>query len=155
MTILEEHKDSDGAELLISADSHVAISHDQVRAHLAPSLYSDYDAAVAAFARRMARGTAAANQAGKTMKRSDDDPRIGANAVFKRAGYGDPRERLRDMDQDGVEVEVLYSEVSAFRYIPDLKTGAAEATRAFNDALHEFAAADRAASVRVVPDTDP
>ena len=50
MTIVEEGKDSDGAELLISADSHVAISHDQVRAHLAPSLYSDYDAAVAAFA---------------------------------------------------------------------------------------------------------
>jgi len=37
----------------------------------------------------MARGTAAANQAGKTMKRTDDDAHIGANAVFKRAGYGD------------------------------------------------------------------
>ena len=47
------------------------------------------------------------------------------------------------MDLDGVEVEVLYSEVSAFRYIPDLKTGAGEATRAFNDALDEFASADR------------
>ena len=46
------------------------------------------------------------------------------------------------MDLDGVEVEVLYSEVSAFRYIPDLKTGAGEATRAFNDALDEFASAD-------------
>ena len=77
------------------------------------------------------------------------------NAVFKRPGYGDPRERLRDMDQDGVEVEVLYSEVSAFRYIPDLKTGADEATRAFNDALDEFASADRRASLRVLPDTDP
>ena len=77
------------------------------------------------------------------MKRSDDDSHIGENAVFKRPGYGDPRERLRDMDQDGVEVEVLYSEVSAFRYIPDLKTGADEATRAFNDALDEFASVDR------------
>ena len=47
------------------------------------------------------------------------------------------------MDLDGVAVEVLYSEVSAFRYIPDLKTGAGEATRAFNDALDEFASADR------------
>jgi len=90
----------------------------------------------------MARGTAAANQAGMKMKRNDDS-QIGANAVFRRAGYSDPRERLRDMDQDGVEVEVLYSEVSAFRYIPDLKTGADEATRAFNDALDEFASADR------------
>ena len=91
----------------------------------------------------MARGTAAANQAGMKLKRSDKDAHIGANAAFKRPGYGDPRERLADMEVDGVEVEVLYSEVSAFRYIPDLKTGASEATRAFNDVLHEFASADR------------
>ena len=129
---------------LISADSHVAITHDQVRAHLARAFHPDYDEAVAAFTQRMARGTAAANQAGKTMKRSDNNAHIGANAVFKRPGYRDPRERLTDMDVDGVEVEVLYSEVSAFRYIPDLKTGAGEATRAFNDALDEFASADRA-----------
>ena len=38
----------------------------------------------------------------------------------------------------------MYSEVSAFRYIPDLKTGAGEATRAFNDALDDFASANRA-----------
>ncbi len=143
MTIVEEWEGSENGELLISADSHVAITHDQVRAHLAPNLYSDYDAAVAAFTQRMARGAAAANQAGMKMKRSDDDSHIGANAVFKRPGYGNPHERLRDMDQDGVEVEVLYSEVSAFRYIPDLKTGAGDATRAFNDALDEFASADR------------
>ena len=126
MTTVEERKGTRSGELLISADSHVAITHDQVRAHLTPSLHSDYDAAVAAFAERMARGAAAANQAGMKMTRSDSH--IGANAVFKRAGYGDPRERLKDMDHDGVEVEVLYSEVSAFRYIPDLKTGAGEAT---------------------------
>lgn len=143
MTIVEEREGSENGELLISADSHVAITHEQVRAHLAPNLYSDYDAAVAAFTQRMARGAAAANQAGMKMRRSDDDSHIGANAVFKRPGYGNPHERLRDMDQDGVEVEVLYSEVSAFRYIPDLKTGAGEATRAFNDALDEFASADR------------
>ena len=85
----------------------------------------------------------AANQAGMKMKRSDDDAHIGANAVFKRPGYRNPRERLTDMDADGVNIEVLYSEVSAFRYIPDLKTGAGEATRAFNDALDEFASANR------------
>ena len=128
MTTLDAREGSMNDELLVSADSHVAITHNQVRAHLAAGFHEDYDEAVAAFAQRMARGTAAANQAGMRMKRSDDS-HIGANAVFKRAGYGDPRERLRDMDQDGVEVEVLYSEVSAFRYIPNLKTGADEATR--------------------------
>jgi predicted TIM-barrel fold metal-dependent hydrolase len=143
MTILDTREGPLDDELLISADSHVAITHDQVRAHLASSFHPDYDAAVAAFTQRMARGTAAANQAGMKLKRSDKDAHIGANAVFKRPGYGDPRERLADMEVDGVEVEVLYSEVSAFRYIPDLKTGASEATRAFNDVLHEFASADR------------
>ncbi len=143
MTMLDTREGPTGDELLISADSHVAITHDQVRAHLASAFHEDYDAAVSAFAQRMARGSAAANQAGARMKRSDKDGHIGANAVFKRPGYGDPRERLTDMDLDGVAVEVLYSEVSAFRYIPDLKTGAGEATRAFNDALAEFASADR------------
>jgi len=144
MTVVDAHEGRTSDERLISADSHVAITHDQVRAHLARAFHPDYDEAVAAFTQRMARGTAAANQAGKTMKRSDNNAHIGANAVFKRPGYGDPGERLTDMDLDGVEVEVLYSEVSAFRYIPDLKTGAGEATRAFNDALDEFASADRA-----------
>ena len=48
------------------------------------------------------------------------------------------------MDADGVDTEVLYSEVSAFRYIGDLKSGASEATRAFNDVLADFASADPA-----------
>jgi predicted TIM-barrel fold metal-dependent hydrolase len=144
MTAVDAREGPMSDERLISADSHVAITHKQVRAHLAQAFHADYDEAVAAFTQRMARGTAAANQAGMTMKRSDSNAHIGANAVFKRPGYGDPRERLTDMDLDGVDVEVLYSEVSAFRYIPDLKTGAGEATRAFNDALDEFASADPA-----------
>ena len=60
-------------ERLISADSHVAITHEQVRAHLARAFHPDYDEAVAAFTQRMACGTAAANQAGMTMKRSDSN----------------------------------------------------------------------------------
>ena len=142
MTVLEAREGSSSHERLISADSHVAITHAQVRTHLASAFHADYDAAVAAFTQRMARGTAAVNQAGMKLKRSDSDAHIGANAVFRRPGYGNPSERLTDMDLDGVEVEVLYSEVSAFRYIPDLKTGAGEATRAFNDALDEFASAN-------------
>jgi predicted TIM-barrel fold metal-dependent hydrolase len=46
------------------------------------------------------------------------------------------------MDTDGVDVEVLYCEVSAYRYLYLLKHGAPEATRAFNDTLYEFASAD-------------
>ena len=46
------------------------------------------------------------------------------------------------MDTDGVDVEVLYCEVSAYRYLYLLRNGSHEATRAFNDTLHDFASAD-------------
>ena len=46
------------------------------------------------------------------------------------------------MDTDGVDIEVLYCEVSAYRYLYLLEVGAPEATRAFNDTLHDFASAD-------------
>ncbi|HXN62277.1 MAG TPA: hypothetical protein VN886_17655, partial [Acidimicrobiales bacterium] len=51
-------------------------------------------------------------------------------------------ERLKDMDTDGVEASVTWCEVSAFRYLYKVKNGWREATRAFNDALAEFASAD-------------
>jgi len=120
-------------ERLISADSHVSISHEQIKANLATKYHADYDAAVSAFQRRMSTG------AGKV---NTDGMKLNPNAAFTRAGYGNGAERLKDMDTDGVEVEVIYSEVSAFRYVADLKTGQGEATRAFNDVLSEFASAD-------------
>ena len=55
MTILDTGQRSADDELLVSADSHVAITHSQVRAHLASGFHEDYDDAVAAFAQRMAR----------------------------------------------------------------------------------------------------
>jgi uncharacterized protein len=121
------------AELLISADSHVKMSHDQVKKHLTPALHDAYDAASGEYESRMSRGTGAANRAGAIAS---------SNSVFTRAGYWDPVERLRDMDTDGVDVEVLYSEVSAFRYLSNVKDGVGETVRAFNDALFEFSSVD-------------
>jgi predicted TIM-barrel fold metal-dependent hydrolase len=120
-------------ERLISADSHVAISHDQIKANLAKKFHADYDDAVSAFQLRMSTG------AGKV---NTDGMRQNPNAAFTRPGYGNGAERLKDMDTDGVEVEVIYSEVSAFRYVADLKSGQGEATRAFNDVLAEFSSVD-------------
>src|SRR5580704_12637243 len=105
------------AERLISADSHVKVAHEQVKEHLSPRYHESYDAAVTGFEQRMARGAGAANRAGATMAAAE------GNAAFTRAGYWDPVERLKDMDLDGVDVEVLYSEVSAFRYLADIKEG--------------------------------
>jgi uncharacterized protein len=122
-------------ERLISADSHVKMSHEQVKAHLASKHHWAYDQAAGAYEARMSRGTGAANRAGAAQVAA-------SNAVFARPGYWDPVERLKDMDIDGVDTEVLYSEVSAFRYLSDITDGVGEAIRAFNDALHEFSEKD-------------
>ena len=61
---------------------------------------------------------------------------------WNRDGYREAHARLRDMDTDGVDAEVLYCEVSAYRYLYLLRNGSHEATRAFNDTLHDFASAD-------------
>ena len=121
---------------VISADSHVQISHDQIKANLAEKYHGSYDAALMAFAERMMKGAGAANAAGAAMKAAEK------NSAFTRPGYWDPIERLKDMDADGVQAEVLYSEVSAFRYLGDMKEGADDSVRAFNDVLHWFSEPD-------------
>jgi predicted TIM-barrel fold metal-dependent hydrolase len=125
------------AERLISADSHVRVSHDQVKQNLATRYHESYDAAVAAFEKRMSAGAGSANRAGAAIKAAE------RNSAFTRPGYWDPVARLEDMDTDGVDVEVLYSEVSAFRYLADVKEGAGESVRAFNDVMHWFAQPDQ------------
>jgi predicted TIM-barrel fold metal-dependent hydrolase len=63
-------------------------------------------------------------------------------------GYSDPVERLKAMDRDDVEAEILYSEVSAFRHYPLMGEGWREASEAFNRVLLDFSSAD---SKRLVP----
>ena len=127
-------------ERLISADSHVKMTHEQVRNYLPAGLHAAYDEAAGAYEATMRRGAGAANRAGATQR--TDDRIAAANAAFSRPSYWDPVERLKDMDADGVEVEVLYSEVSAFRYLSNVKDGVAETVQAFNTALHDFAQTD-------------
>jgi predicted TIM-barrel fold metal-dependent hydrolase len=113
----------------------VSISQDQVKAHLATKFHADYDRAQQAFAARVAANMSSAKVNADAMKRNP-------HAAFTRPGYHSATDRLVDMDADGVDVEIIYSEVSAFRYIGDMEHGAADATRAFNDVLTEFASAD-------------
>jgi predicted TIM-barrel fold metal-dependent hydrolase len=134
--MLDATKEGSMAERIISADSHVRVTQDQIKANLPTRLHEPYDAAVAKYTARMSAGAGDANARGAMMQA------VGKNAAFTRPGYGDPVERLKDMDADGVDAEVLYSEVSAFRYIADLADGASEATRAFNDVLTWFAEPD-------------
>jgi predicted TIM-barrel fold metal-dependent hydrolase len=122
------------SERLISVDSHVMKTHDDIKAHLRPSLYDEYDEGVAQF-----NALDAKLRAGAAMKLP---ARAMEQAALGRAGYRDPKERLADMDADGIDVEVLYSEVSGFRNIAFMKAGREEAARAFNDVMAEFASAD-------------
>src|SRR5215468_3824278 len=106
-------------ERLISADDHVDVSHDAVKAHLAAKYHAAYDAGLMAFAR-----------SAKNIRS------VEANALW-REQHG-----LADMDVDGVEASVSYCEVSAFRYLYLIEDGWRESTRAFNLALNDFASAD-------------
>jgi uncharacterized protein len=131
-----------GSEVLVSSDSHVSVSHDAVKAHLASKYHDEYDEAVQKFIQRMQGGAAKANQAWATKRQKKE----GANAArfqnSMRPGYSDGAARLVDMDLDGVETEVLFSELSFFRFWEDLPNCQDETTVAFNDALTEFADPD-------------
>jgi len=122
-------------ERVISADSHVTLTHDQVKAHLAPKFHEVYDDAMAAFEQRMFKESPSGKANRETMVQY-------SHPAWGRPGRADPLERLKDMDTDGVDTEVMYCEVSAFRYLYLLKEGWQEATRAFNDALNDFGSVD-------------
>ena len=135
-------------ERLISSDDHADLSHENVKKHLAAKFHGDYDDAVASFGKSvMSTASSQANQRWREQEGLPPDPTVsmGGNrkhAANARSGHTDPYERLKDMDIDGVDVSSTYCEVSAFRYLYLVKYGWKEATRAFNEALAEFASAD-------------
>jgi predicted TIM-barrel fold metal-dependent hydrolase len=117
---------------LISADSHVLVRPDDVRARLPQRLIPAYDEALAT--------QAAANEKlrdGQVLTMDSFDPEASSSP-----GYFDATARLRDMDRDGVETEVLYSELSAFRHFHLVGDEWRVVARAFNDHMADFAAVD-------------
>ena len=116
-------------ERLISADSHVAISMDEVRKKVPGTLKPIFDDAIAEQARidSELRG-------GKTFPLDSFDME-----AMSDPGYRDPHARLAAMDRDGVDAEILYSEVSAFRSFGLVKGDWKPISRAFTDVLEEFA----------------
>ena len=125
---------------LISVDSHVKIEPGQIKANLASRYHSAWDEAIAAL------------DAQHLEELGGVDPKVLAagfsHEAFTNAGYYDPVERLKAMDRDHVDAEVLYSEVSVFRHYPHMGEGYREASEAFNRVLLDFASADPA---RLVP----
>ena len=111
---------------IISADSHVAMDHRNIKEHLAARFHDAYDEAAAEHEQRLSAGRTASN----------------LGPLWYREGHFDGAAHLADMDIDGLDIEVVYCEVSGFRYLYRLREGAIEATRAFNDALTQYAAVD-------------
>jgi predicted TIM-barrel fold metal-dependent hydrolase len=139
-------------ERIISADSHVGIRDEAVLEHLASKHHDGYkQARMEYFQRMMARAK---------RKGSDELP-IGSQdkpwEAAGRPGEYDPTERLKDMDTDGVEAEVLYSDIEAGVGFNEMSDGGRLAAfRAFNDAALAFASADpkRLLVVYLVPIVD-
>lgn len=117
---------------LISADSHVAISLAAVRERVPAALQKGFDVAVTAQAAQDAE-----LRGGKQLSLDDFD-----TEAIRDPGYRDPHARLAAMDRDGVQAEVLYSEVSAFRAFGLVPGDWKPISRAFTDLLVEFAAVD-------------
>src|ERR1700730_527244 len=136
-------------ERLISADDHVDLSHDSVKAHLASESHDAYDAALREFAASMTKlRSVEANQRWREQQHlgAPTSPvgmgKARGHIVFDAAGHKDAKARLTDMDRDGVDASVTYCEVSAFRYLYLVRDGRRESTRAFNTALAQFASED-------------
>ena len=131
---------------LISADDHVDLSHDKVKSFLDPRYHDDYDRAVTGF--RSSMGAMVSTEANQRWREQQGVAGPGGRGMADlqhgaagRPGHTDAAARLADMDTDGVEASATYCEVSAFRYLYDIKNGWKESTRAFNTALSDFASA--------------
>ena len=121
------------AERIISADSHMLVQDERVLAHLEKRHHDAYRAVMAPTWRPE-----------PVASRSDgQDPAELRLAAEGRAGEWDPRERLKDMDLDGVDAEVLYTDTAAGARFYKIEGESCLAVfHAFNSAAIEFASVD-------------
>ena len=121
------------ARRLFSADSHCVITGDQVKKNLAAKYHDAWDAGMAkAEARR------AELMAGESLELEDF---VDLEAA-RHPGYFDSTERLKAMDADGVECEVMYSEFDFTSKVYEIGEHWRECASAYNDTLTEFASID-------------
>jgi predicted TIM-barrel fold metal-dependent hydrolase len=157
---------------IISADSHVTIPNELVHAHLPEKLKGKVAEAEKAYAAAMlaAKPQKAAQAELKKEREASGasnmaTPNMGAGAPWPaagRPGESNAIERLKDMDIDGVEAEVLYSQ-SAFGFdggtFYRLKSAEARVAcfQAYNNALQQWieAAPNRLIPVGIIPVLDP
>jgi predicted TIM-barrel fold metal-dependent hydrolase len=147
---------------IISADSHVTIPRERILAHLPKRLHEPLAQAEASYA---AKQLAAKPQKAMRAKQEEQGraqasgvPNMGAGAPWPaagRAGGSDAIERIKDMDVDGVEAEILYVGAGGASYY-ELGDDHVEAFRAANSAAIEWASVDpkRLMPVYILPIAD-
>ena len=137
-------------ELLISSDSHVDVKPEQVKQRLASKFHEEYDAGVATLGERSGQDHAVEHAARAGVAPAAGEPSRAARPVTR-----SPRPGCATWTSTASTPRSSTARSAAFRYLYKMKEGWQEATRAFNDALHEFAAVDPKRLDRVVPDPDP
>jgi predicted TIM-barrel fold metal-dependent hydrolase len=146
---------------IISADSHVTIPKDLVRQQLSSALREKVEGAEAAYSAQNLRAKPQkARQAELKEGRAPTGmPNMGKGAPWAaagRAGEHDAVERLRDMDVDGVEAEILYVGSGGASFATLNPTERIEATQSLNSAAIEWASLDpkRLMPVYILPVED-
>lgn len=152
---------------IISADSHVSIPSELVQANQPKELRERLAEAAQAYAARMMEAKPQkarqkeqeAEGAANAMANVRSLPNMGAGAPWAAAGRPggyDAVERLKDMDIDGVEAEILYVGAGGMEYAHLDPKDRMEATRAVNSAAIEWASVDpkRLMPVYILPIDD-
>ncbi len=146
------------SERIISADSHVDISRDRVLANLPGQYHEAYQQSGLAMMRQMMEG-----KPQKQLKNKPGPAKVNTTGPMPaehpweaagRPGADDPHERLKDMDIDKVDAEVLYCSATGGSEFYGLENDACLAAfQAFNSAAIEFASVnpDRLIPVYILP----
>jgi uncharacterized protein len=124
-------------ERLVSADSHVHFTDDWVKARLPQRLHVVWDNA----AKRQAAFEATELRKGQKQLALEDfvDPEASQDP-----GHFEPHAKLKAMDRDGVQAEVIFPEVGGAKYCTPGLMGEdwKEVLSGYNDSMADFASVD-------------
>jgi predicted TIM-barrel fold metal-dependent hydrolase len=150
---------------IISADSHVSIPKELVQSYLPASIKEKVAAIEAAYAAQMLAAKPQKNKQKELVEERASNPlttlpNMGKGAPWPAAGRpggSDAIERLKDMDTDGVEAEILYVGAGGAEFAALEPQDRIEASRAANSAAIEWASVDpkRLMPVYSLPIDDP
>jgi len=119
---------------LFSVDSHCVITDDQVKKNLASNLHQTWDEGMAKYNSFMSNEL----MGGQRLALEDF---VNLDAA-SHPGYFNSAERLKAMDIDGVQCEVMYSEFDFTSKVYSIGDKWRDCATAYNNTLYEFASID-------------